>query len=436
MTYPRAEDYHIGWISSLQTEYAVAWQLLDETFPSPNLSTNDCNAYTCGRIGEHNVVMTCLAMGSYGLTSAASVATDMLRSFSAIRFGLMVGIGGGAPSEKHDIRLGDVVVSTPAGQRGGVMHYAFGKAIQNRAFQWTGSLNSPPEILLRAVGKLATLHEIHGHQIRSTVNDMIQKNTRLERKYQKPPPRTDVLYKSSFIHPNDNEDCIELCIKQRDQIVQRADRGPKEDDPVIHYGLIASADQLMKDADARDRLAEKEGVLCFEMEAAGLMNQFPCVVIRGICDYSDTHKNDIWQGYAAATAAAYAKELLGVIPGNRFLQEAMPTAADTMENAAYTMGNSSKKGLEPAKLEAMLKDRPHGRGQDLNWQTSIVDLLKLLCLDSGLQARSRLADILNVHVDLHGRAKQNIALHRALMKALAENNGRVPKDIQDSLSLD
>jgi len=159
------------------------------------------------------------------------------------------------------------------------------------------------------------------------------------------------------------------------------------------------------------------------------MDRFPCVVIRGICDYSDTHKNDTWQGYAAATAAAYAKELLGVIPGNRFLQEAMPTAT-------YTIENSSKKCLEPAKLEAMLKDRPHGKGQDLYWQTSIVDLLKLLCLDSGLPARGRLADILNVHVDLHGRAKQNIALHRALMKALAENNGRVPKDIQDSLSLD
>jgi len=181
----------------------------------------------------------------------------------------------------------------------------------------------------------------------------------------------------------------------------------------------------MKDADARDRLAEKEGVLCFEMEAAGVMDRFPCVVIRGICDYSDTHKNDIWQGYAAATAAAYAKELLGVIPENRFLQEAMPTAA-------YTMENSSEKGLEPAKLETILKDRPHGKGQDLYWQTSIVDLLKLLCLDSGLQARIRLADILNVHVDLHGRAKQNIALHRALMKALAENNGQGCKSINET----
>jgi nucleoside phosphorylase len=46
------------------------------------------------------------------------------------------------------------------------------------------------------------------------------------------------------------------------------------------------------------------------MEAAGLMNSFPCLVIRGICDYADSHKDDLWQRYAAATAAAYAKELL------------------------------------------------------------------------------------------------------------------------------
>lgn len=49
---------------------------------------------------------------------------------------------------------------------------------------------------------------------------------------------------------------------------------------------------------------------CVEMEAAGLMNNYPCVVVRGICDYADSHKNKDWQGYAAAVAVAYAKELL------------------------------------------------------------------------------------------------------------------------------
>jgi nucleoside phosphorylase len=66
----------------------------------------------------------------------------------------------------------------------------------------------------------------------------------------------------------------------------------------------------MKDASIRDKLVAERNVLCFEMEAAGLMNHFPCLVIRGICDYADSHKNKEWQGYAAMVAAAYAKDLL------------------------------------------------------------------------------------------------------------------------------
>lgn len=83
---------------------------------------------------------------------------------------------------------------------------------------------------------------------------------------------------------------------------------------IVHYGTIASGNQVMKNAHERDKAsAQLGGVLCFEMEAAGLMNTFPCLVIRGICDYSDTHKNDRWQPYAAGIAAAYAREVLSVI---------------------------------------------------------------------------------------------------------------------------
>ena len=64
----------------------------------------------------------------------------------------------------------------------------------------------------------------------------------------------------------------------------------------------------------RDLIAQEFDILCFEMEAAGLMDQLPCLVIRGICDYCDSHKSKQWQGYAAITAAAYAKGLLNVVP--------------------------------------------------------------------------------------------------------------------------
>jgi nucleoside phosphorylase len=81
-------------------------------------------------------------------------------------------------------------------------------------------------------------------------------------------------------------------------------------------GIIASSNTLVKDASFRDSICKDTGeeCICIEMEAAGLMNGFPCLIIRGICDYGDSHKNDRWQRYAAATAAAYAKEFLSVVP--------------------------------------------------------------------------------------------------------------------------
>jgi nucleoside phosphorylase len=73
----------------------------------------------------------------------------------------------------------------------------------------------------------------------------------------------------------------------------------------------------MKDGRTRDRIAQQEEVICFEMEAAGLMDSFPCLVIRGVCDYADSHKNKRWQPYAAATAAAYAREFLLWMPATK-----------------------------------------------------------------------------------------------------------------------
>jgi nucleoside phosphorylase len=85
--------------------------------------------------------------------------------------------------------------------------------------------------------------------------------------------------------------------------------------PFIHYGTIGSANRVVKNAAQREKLKSGDlDIMCVEMEAAGLMDSFPCLVIRGICDYADSHKNKKWQPYAAATAAAYMKEILSVIP--------------------------------------------------------------------------------------------------------------------------
>ena len=122
-------DYTVGWVCALPLEMAVAKAMLDEIHSDLPTSSSDQNTYVLGRIRAHNVVIACLPSGVYGTTSAAAVAIQMLSTFRSIRFGLMVGIGGGVPSKDSDIRLGDVVVSKPTGDFGGVVQYDFGKTV-------------------------------------------------------------------------------------------------------------------------------------------------------------------------------------------------------------------------------------------------------------------------------------------------------------------
>ncbi|KAH8127183.1 hypothetical protein FP744_10007490 [Trichoderma asperellum] len=320
-------DYTVGWICALSVEYVAAQVFLDEKHQAPeHVHPSDDNDYALGQIGRHNVVIAVLPKGEYGISSATGVAKNMLHSFPNIRIGLMVGIGGGAPSQKHDIRLGDVVVSAPCDGTGGVFQYDFGKAIQDGTFYTTGFLNQPPRVLQTAVSGLEADYEIYGHKLEEAINNVLDKLPRLRRKYGRPLPISDRLYQSSAVHPlNNEENCASCCGNLSSDIVVRADRTEEDDNPAIHYGLIASANKVMKDALIRDSLIKEKDVLCFEMEAAGLMNQFPCLVIRGICDYSDSHKSKEWQGYASMTAAAYAKDLLSRVPPSKVEAESRIT---------------------------------------------------------------------------------------------------------------
>jgi nucleoside phosphorylase len=313
------KNYTVGWICAIRTEYVAAQAFLDEKYERPeHLSANDNNDYTLGKMGKHSVVIAVLPAGEYGIASAASVARDMLHSFPNIRVGLMVGIGGGAPSSEHDIRLGDIVVSTPRDGKGGVFQYDFGKTIQDQSFQSTGFLNQPPTVLQAAMNGLMAEYETDGHRLQEAIISILEKKPRLQKMYKRPDLSSDRLYKSTVTHPlNGEANGAADYGDNASNLILRPERTKDEDNPAIHYGLIASANQLMKNALVRDTLAVEKDVLCFEMEAAGLMNHFPCLVIRGICDYSDSHKNKEWQGYAAMAAAAYAKDLLSRIPPSR-----------------------------------------------------------------------------------------------------------------------
>lgn len=303
------KDYTVGWVCALFQEMTAATCMLDETHQDiKEQDAFDFNSYQLGRIGQHYIVIACLPAGVYGTSSATAVAKDMLRTFPSIRIGLMVGIGGAAPSSKHDIRLGDVVVSKPTGQTGGVIQFDRGRVTQGGKFQPTGSLNSPPEILLKALNRLQSEHEVRSNYIPQFLSKMYEEYPKTSTTYAFPGSPHDHLYQAAYEHPETDETC-EMCDPH-----EQVRRKPRKDtSPQIHYGNIASSNVVMKDGVTRDELRKELDVLCFEMEAAGLMQGFPCLVIRGICDYSDSHKNKSWQRYAAATAAGFAKELLGAI---------------------------------------------------------------------------------------------------------------------------
>jgi nucleoside phosphorylase len=299
----RRDEYTIGWICALPIELAAAQEMLDEEHDDLERDENDENLYSLGSIGGHNVVIVCLPAGRIGNNPAAAVATQMRATFKGIRFGLMVGIGGGVPSADADIRLGDVVVSQPDRISGGVVQYDLGKATPS-GFDRTGSLNSPPQILLGAVAKVRA-NELRG---RSRLSEYFSQLSRVLR-FQRDNVGPDILFEAAYDHEG-GQTCGS-CKKER-----RVDRQRREsEEVVVHYGTIASGNQVMRDGRTRDRVSrELGGALCFEMEAAGLMSSFPCLVIRGICDYADSHKNKTWQAFAAAAAAACAKEVLSVIP--------------------------------------------------------------------------------------------------------------------------
>ncbi|KAF5244289.1 hypothetical protein FANTH_7799 [Fusarium anthophilum] len=343
-------DYTVGWICALPKELTASIAMLDEKHSGLPKPQTDSNAYTLGSIAGHNIVMACLPKGITGNVSAATVARNMANNFPSIKIGLMVGIGGGVPSNK--VRLGDVVVSTPTSTFAGVVKWDFGKHHDNKDdFERTGALDHPPQSLLTALTLLEAQQNLEGTKIPTYLEEVKKKWPMLASKFLRNDSLKDVLFKASYNHvikgtlggeagrqeSEDEDEEHESChLCDKSMTVKRPPR-----DMVVHYGLIASGDGLIKGATARNKLNKDLGghVLCIEMEAAGVMNHFPCLVIRGICDYADSHKNKDWQEHAAIVAAAFAKELLQHVqaddiqrerPIKDIIQDGIPGAGKTI----------------------------------------------------------------------------------------------------------
>ncbi|KAJ4007402.1 hypothetical protein NW766_010086 [Fusarium irregulare] len=285
--------YTVAWICALPLEMSAARAMLDDVHQALPQDVNDSNCYALGTIGKHRVTIACLPDGHYGTNNAAIVFTNLRRTFRNIQLGLMVGIGGGAPS-KADLRLGDIVVGSA------VIQHDMGKAMSDGLFNRTSIPRPVPSSVSTVISSLRSKHSSISSRVPSILRERSEALNGFER-----PVSTDRLFVATYRHESSTPDCTSC---DQSKLVQRTHR--ISNDPVIHYGAIASGNQVIKDSSTRDKLAEELDVICFEMEAAGMMDICPCLPVRGICDYSDSHKAKEWQKYAAATAAAYAREFL------------------------------------------------------------------------------------------------------------------------------
>lgn len=304
--------YKVGWVCPLEIDCVAALNMLDEVHERLPQRAADSNIYTLGSINNHNIAVTGLPLA--GNLAAAAVATQMRMTFPNIKYVLLVGTGGGVPrrTENGMIRLGHVVVSKPTGTHSGAVQYDHGKA-RDGQFERTGCLAPAPAVLLGAAQALAVHRERSDHDPVWHDVKRTQKHARAARKFAFPGVANDHLFPQQYAHRRPEQLCSAAGCDLEQQIPRTAD---EMDDSfvVVHRGTIGSGELLLRDAALRDRLADQDDIICFEMEAAGVLNAISSLVIRGISNYCDSHKNDQWRGYAAAVAAAYARQIFFHLP--------------------------------------------------------------------------------------------------------------------------
>ena len=308
----RREDYTVGWLCALPlSELVAARCMLDYEHEPLESLPDDQNAYFYGSIGQHNVVICSLPGGIPGKVSAAIQAESLRKSFNHLRMCLYVGIGGGVPYDPpkldpdDDIHLGDVVVGWPDKPGApAVVQYDMLRRTKNGVGELLGIQDKPDRLLLNALGSLLANHRLGETRFAEHL-------TRVDHLpgFRHLGSTSDQLFQATYRHNPRHSDCSQCDPRM---LVQRKSREGTQ--LHFHQSTILSGDTVMKDARERDRLSKVHyGARCFEMEAAGAVGSRSLLVIRGISDYSDSHKNSAWQNYAASTAAAFGRELLYTI---------------------------------------------------------------------------------------------------------------------------
>ncbi|BCS19483.1 uncharacterized protein APUU_12311A [Aspergillus puulaauensis] len=370
---PRSRDeFETAIICALALEFDAVEALFDEAYDGFGASSygkqpGDPNWYRTGRIGPHNVVLTCLP--GMGKARAASVASNLQVSFPGVSLGLLVGICGAVPfpSEHTEVILGDVIVSDK------VVEYDFGKQYpdgfrRNRVVKET--LGGPNRMIRSFLSGLKT-RKMHGELQEQTWKYQQSVRSQQDGRWQYPGTSQDQLFPADYRHKHYHQhpdafclcaDChyssdpvcekaLELSCRKlgcMGSLLQRNRLTADSPKPCVFFGSIASADTVMKSGEHRDNIAATHKVIGFEMEGAGIWDSLPCVIIKGVCDYADSHKNKIWQTYAAATAASCAKAfVICWTPSVSARSDPASMVYETVQGSTYgeTMSDDQRKQL-------------------------------------------------------------------------------------------
>ncbi|KAL9470996.1 hypothetical protein ACSS6W_008937 [Trichoderma asperelloides] len=344
------DDIGIAIICAIAIEYDAVCLVVDEFWDEDGeqygRAIGDNNTYTTGRMDKHNVVIALLPQ--MGKINAAAAAANLRSSYSQLELVLLVGICGGVPyynGSEMEILLGDVVISKC------VIQYDFGMKYADQFTRKDTLDDNLGKASKNIRGLLKTFETDRGLELLQTQTAEFLKQlqerakrrksrARVRSKYSFPGTVMDRLFEPSYLHKHhsptytcsicDNKldnacdeardaTCEDLGCSAKHLIIRELlkEKGELEQDsveeaqaPMIHIGPIASGDTIMKYGMDRDKIARDEGVIAFEMEGAGIWEEVPCVIVKGVCDYADSHKSKTWQNFAAATSAAAAKALL------------------------------------------------------------------------------------------------------------------------------
>ncbi|KAF4976023.1 hypothetical protein FZEAL_7279 [Fusarium zealandicum] len=347
---PQSRDgFEIAIVCALPREYDAVSHVIDEFWEERNYgrAVGDPNTYANGRIGEFNIVLVLLS--GMGKVSAASASASLRTSYLNLEFVLLTGICAGVPSSitDEDLLLGDVIISNS------VVQYDLGRQYPGK-FETKDtlddSLGRPTKNIRNFVAMFQTRRERDKLEDRAAACLLeLQTQTLGKRRaanYQYPGASNDHLFEESYLHkhhPSSNQSCTtcndgpeavcdasrklsckdtkcdlhQLIHRKRldkNQRLETLGRLQEAQAPYVFLGRFGSADKVVKSEEYRDKIAKEHGLVGFEMEGAGVWDEIPCIVVKGVCDYADSHKNKNWQDFAAATAASVAKALVERYP--------------------------------------------------------------------------------------------------------------------------